>query len=62
MAHNDGNWVIQTSKKSILVQEIKDLSPDFYIQKYLPNGIVFKRSQVIAEGKAYCDFRYFIDD
>ncbi|MFD0862591.1 L-2-amino-thiazoline-4-carboxylic acid hydrolase [Sungkyunkwania multivorans] len=35
---------------------------DLYIQKYLPKGIVFKRSQVIAEGAPYCDFRYVIDE
>ncbi len=35
---------------------------DFYIQKYLPKGIIFKRSQVIAEGAPYCDFRYLSDD
>ncbi len=32
---------------------------DFYIQKYLPKGIEFKRTQVIAEGGEYCDFRYY---
>jgi len=35
---------------------------DFYIQKYLPKGITFKRSQVIAEGASYCDFRYLIEN
>jgi L-2-amino-thiazoline-4-carboxylic acid hydrolase len=33
---------------------------DFHIQKYLPKGIAFKRTQVIAEGGAFCDFRYYI--
>ena len=33
---------------------------DFHIQKYVPKGIVFKRSGVIAEGAAYCDFRYYV--
>jgi L-2-amino-thiazoline-4-carboxylic acid hydrolase len=32
---------------------------DFHIQKYLPKGIEFKRSQVIAEGGEFCDFRYY---
>jgi hypothetical protein len=31
---------------------------DFHIQKYLPEGIEFKRTQVIAEGGECCDFRY----
>lgn len=31
---------------------------DFYIQKYLPKDIVFKRTQVIAQGGSCCDFRY----
>ena len=31
---------------------------DFHIQKYLPQGIVFERTQVIAEGGSCCDFRY----
>ncbi|NOK58623.1 MAG: hypothetical protein GFH27_549279n429 [Chloroflexi bacterium AL-W] len=33
---------------------------DFTIQKYLPPGVTFARSQVIAEGAPYCDFRYYI--
>jgi len=32
---------------------------DFHIQKYLPKGIEFKRTQVIAEGGDNCDFRYY---
>lgn len=32
---------------------------DFHIQKYLPDGIEFKRTQVIAEGGDCCDFRYY---
>ncbi len=32
---------------------------DFHIQGYLPKGIVFERTQVIAEGGSYCDFRYY---
>jgi L-2-amino-thiazoline-4-carboxylic acid hydrolase len=32
---------------------------DFHIQKYLPKGIEFRRSQVIAEGGEFCDFRYY---
>jgi hypothetical protein len=31
---------------------------DFHIQKYLPQGIVFERTQVIADGGSCCDFRY----
>jgi len=34
---------------------------DFHIQKYLPKGIVFKRTHVIAEGGDCCDFRYYVD-
>ncbi|NAY90785.1 hypothetical protein GTQ34_02540 [Muricauda sp. JGD-17] len=34
---------------------------DFYIQKFLPKGIKFERSQVIAEGASYCDFRYIME-
>jgi len=34
---------------------------DDHIQKYLPKGINFKRTRVIAEGGEYCDFRYYID-
>jgi hypothetical protein len=33
---------------------------DFHIQRYLPNGIVFERTQVIAEGGSHCDFRYYL--
>lgn len=33
---------------------------DFHIQKYLPNSIEFKRTQVIAEGGECCDFRYYV--
>ncbi|HEX2998524.1 MAG TPA: L-2-amino-thiazoline-4-carboxylic acid hydrolase [Anaerolineales bacterium] len=32
---------------------------DFHIQGYLPKGIVFQRTRVIAEGGSYCDFRYY---
>lgn len=35
---------------------------DFHIQRYLPKGIVFKRTQVIAEGGDCCDFRYYVDE
>jgi hypothetical protein len=35
---------------------------DFHIQKYLPKGIMFKRTQVIAEGGDCCDFRYYVDE
>jgi hypothetical protein len=35
---------------------------DFHIYKYLPNGIEFKRTQVIAEGGERCDFRYYVTD
>jgi hypothetical protein len=30
-----------------------------HIQKYLPAGIECLRTQVIAEGGKYCDFRYY---
>ncbi len=33
---------------------------DLHIQKYLPKGIVFQRTQVIAEGGSCCDFRYYV--
>lgn len=32
---------------------------DFHIQRYLPKGIIFKRTQVIAEGGSCCNFRYY---
>jgi DHA1 family multidrug resistance protein-like MFS transporter len=32
---------------------------DSHIQAYLPTGVTFKRTQVIAEGGALCDFRYY---
>jgi hypothetical protein len=32
---------------------------DYHIQRYLPRGIVFRRTQVIAEGGERCDFRYY---
>jgi hypothetical protein len=35
---------------------------DFHIYKYLPDGIEFKRTQVIAEGGERCDFRYYVTD
>jgi len=31
---------------------------DLHTQRYLPKG-VFRRTQVIAEGGPYCDFRYY---
>jgi hypothetical protein len=33
---------------------------DIHIQKYLPKGVEFHRTQVIAEGGSFCDFRYHI--
>ena len=47
-------------------QGVPELAPimcrgDFHITKYLPAGIEFKRTQVIAEGGEYCDFRYYTD-
>lgn len=33
---------------------------DLYIQKYLPTGVMFKRTGVIAEGAPCCDFRYYL--
>lgn len=36
---------------------------DRQICKYLPPGVDFRRTQTIAEGAAYCDFRYiFVND
>jgi hypothetical protein len=35
---------------------------DYHIQKNLPPGIEFKRTQVIVEGGQCCDFRYYILD
>jgi hypothetical protein len=35
---------------------------DFHIYKYLPKGIEFKRTQVIAEGGERCDFRYYVTE
>ena len=35
---------------------------DYQIVKYLPQNIEFRRSQVIAEGAPYCDFRYDFTD
>jgi hypothetical protein len=32
---------------------------DDYIEKYLPPNVAFERTQVIAEGAPYCDFRYY---
>lgn len=32
---------------------------DFHIGRYLPQGVTFERTQVIAEGAAYCNFRYY---
>ena len=45
-------------------QGVPELAPimcrgDFHITKYLPEGIEFKRTQVIAEGGEHCDFRYY---
>jgi hypothetical protein len=34
---------------------------DYQITRYLPPGVTFERSQVIAEGASYCDFRYRLD-
>ncbi|MCA2976993.1 MAG: L-2-amino-thiazoline-4-carboxylic acid hydrolase [Myxococcaceae bacterium] len=31
---------------------------DLHIQRYLPKGIAFRRTQVIADGGERCDFRY----
>jgi len=35
---------------------------DEHVEKYLPRNVEFKRTQVIAEGAAYCDFRYTFTD
>lgn len=50
----------------LVKQSAPELAPimcrgDFQITKYLPQGIEFKRTQVIAEGGEYCDFRYYTD-
>jgi hypothetical protein len=47
-------------------QGVPELAPimcrgDFHITKYLPRRVEFKRTQVIAEGGEYCDFRYYND-
>jgi len=44
---------------------VSELTPllcrgDYHIGKYLPKGIEFKRTQVIAEGGECCDFRYYV--
>jgi hypothetical protein len=31
---------------------------DFQIARYLPPGVTFRRTQVMAEGAPFCDFRY----
>ncbi len=51
--------------KFLAKMESPELTPficrgDYHIQKYLPKGIEFKRTQVIAEGGESCDFRYYI--
>lgn len=48
----------------LVKQSAPELAPilcrgDFQITKYLPRGIEFKRTRVIAEGGEYCDFRYY---
>lgn len=35
---------------------------DFRINKYLPKGVEMKRTQTIAEGAPFCDFRYYLVD
>jgi hypothetical protein len=35
---------------------------DEHIRRYLPKNVEFKRTQVIAEGAACCDFRYYFTD
>ena len=50
----------------LVAQGAPELGPiicrgDFQITKYLPRGVEFKRTQVIAEGGEYCDFRYYTD-
>ena len=51
--------------KYLAEQGAPELAPilcrgDLHIRRYLPKGIVFRRTQVIAEGADSCDFRYFI--
>jgi hypothetical protein len=48
----------------LVKQDAAELAPilcrgDFHITKYLPQGIAFNRTRVIAEGGEYCDFRYY---
>jgi hypothetical protein len=35
---------------------------DDHIRKYLPRNVKFVRTQVIAEGAEYCNFRYYFTD
>lgn len=35
---------------------------DHHIEKYLPRNVAFKRTQTIAEGGVFCDFRYYFTD
>jgi len=34
---------------------------DYHVLKYLPQGVTFRRTQVIAEGDPICDFRYYLE-
>jgi hypothetical protein len=49
----------------LAVQGAPELAPilcrgDLHIRRYLPKGVVLRRTQVIAEGADSCDFRYVI--
>lgn len=51
--------------KYLAEQGAPELAPilcraDLHIRRYLPKGVVFRRTQVIAEGADSCDFRYVI--
>jgi hypothetical protein len=51
--------------KLLNAQRAPEIAPfvcrgDDHIRKYLPRGVDFRRTQVIAEGGALCDFRYIL--
>lgn len=35
---------------------------DNHVEKYLPDNVEFKRTNVIADGAPHCDFRYYFTD
>jgi hypothetical protein len=47
----------------LVAQGAAELAPlmcrgDYQITRFLPRGVRFARTQVIADGASYCDFRY----